>query len=563
MEQIPSGRLRRVILVYTTAVMLLLGLVVATTSVIPLYRTLVDSADSELRHALATRSAAVAQYAARVRDVASQITSRTMIRRKLEALNRGEATLEEATAYITDRLADALRLAPEVAGIARLAADGRVVARLGAPVPLERLADPPEGARAPVLAGIVRARDEDLLMVTAPILDRQERSQGTDVLLIRLQALVEALEGAPRTTLFLPQVAGGNVMLPPGPDGQAEALTSLARQGPGVVHRGELVAALEAEPSTGWRLAVHAPATAHYAGMNRVLLPVLGGVAVVVSLGVAGLLLVLRPLTGRILVHTRDLQAEVGRLRAVRRTLRARAARLARANIELEQLTRTAAHEFQEPLRGMVTHAELLLRRERDKLDPESRDILDWLGTNARRMRRQIDDIRIYMGIGRGGPIRERVDLNAVVNEVLGELRPALRATDAEILAAPLPTVPGRAEELRRLFHHLIDNAIRHRRPDARPRVHVTAEREGEGWRFRISDNGPGIPPGLTGKAFGIFQRLHPGGNDDSTGMGLPICRRIVAAHGGEIWIETAEGGRTAVMFTLRDRQPPPGGRAA
>ena len=76
--------------------------------------------------------------------------------------------------------------------------------------------------------------------------------------------------------------------------------------------------------------------------------------------------------------------------------------------------------------------------------------------------------------------------------------------------------------------------------------VKITAKQAGAMMRFTVRDNGKGIPPALMDK---IFQRGVSG--DDSTGLGLAICKEVVEAHGGTITADSVPGGGTTIAFTI------------
>jgi chemotaxis family two-component system sensor kinase Cph1 len=97
----------------------------------------------------------------------------------------------------------------------------------------------------------------------------------------------------------------------------------------------------------------------------------------------------------------------------------------------------------------------------------------------------------------------------------------------------------------------MIVNAIKFRRKDASPVVHLSAKREKNEWVIGIHDNGIGIDPAFKERVFAIFQRLHTREEYAGTGMGLAIARRIVERHGGRIWVESAPGEGATFFFTL------------
>jgi signal transduction histidine kinase len=107
------------------------------------------------------------------------------------------------------------------------------------------------------------------------------------------------------------------------------------------------------------------------------------------------------------------------------------------------------------------------------------------------------------------------------------------------------------------LFERLLDNALRYR-SGARPLVHVAATR-GEGfWTVTVRDNGRGLEPGQLERVFMLLARHAPARDTSGPGMGLAICRQIVARHGGRIWAASDGPGKgAAVSFTLPDAQPP------
>jgi signal transduction histidine kinase len=134
------------------------------------------------------------------------------------------------------------------------------------------------------------------------------------------------------------------------------------------------------------------------------------------------------------------------------------------------------------------------------------------------------------------------------MDEVAEDLRPRLQEAGATLEARDLPPVRGDARQLRRLLQNLVANAVKFR-SGAPPRVEVSAVSSSDGWIVTVRDNGVGVSPEDGARIFGMFARAHA--DQEGTGIGLAVCRRVVEAHGGRIWVEPAEGGGSAFRFTL------------
>ena len=88
--------------------------------------------------------------------------------------------------------------------------------------------------------------------------------------------------------------------------------------------------------------------------------------------------------------------------------------------------------------------------------------------------------------------------------------------------------------QLNQVFQNLVGNALKYR-SERRPRIHISAKRDGHQWLFAVRDNGIGLSPEYANQIFGVFKRLH-GHEFPGTGIGLAICKKIVERHGGRIW---------------------------
>ena len=137
------------------------------------------------------------------------------------------------------------------------------------------------------------------------------------------------------------------------------------------------------------------------------------------------------------------------------------------------------------------------------------------------------------------------IDLNFLVDSVIGELRAEIDRCGTQIHVGRLPKISGDPFQMAWLVRELLTNALRFGAADS-PRVEVSLTAGGPvGWFVSVTDNGSGIDPNLSERVFLPFKRLAGCG----AGLGLAICRRIVELHGGQIWMEPREGGAEVRFF--------------
>jgi signal transduction histidine kinase len=225
-----------------------------------------------------------------------------------------------------------------------------------------------------------------------------------------------------------------------------------------------------------------------------------------------------------------------------------KAAELKRSNEELERFASVASHDLQEPLRAVSSYTQLLKERLAPSMDEEMAAYLNHVIGGVGRMKVLINDLLNYSRVGRTLS-RTLVDVNTVLDAALADLNTAITESGAVITRDPLPKVWANPGQLGQVLNNLVLNAIRFR-GEAAPRIHISAQGQGEFWRLAVADNGIGIDAKHHDRIFIIFQRLH-GRDRPGTGIGLAICRKIVELHGGKIWVESEPDKGSTFYFTM------------
>jgi two-component system CheB/CheR fusion protein len=225
-------------------------------------------------------------------------------------------------------------------------------------------------------------------------------------------------------------------------------------------------------------------------------------------------------------------------------------------NAELQHFAYALTHDLQEPLRMVVNFTELLGREYAGKLGQEADKFISYSVEGALRIEALLRALLAYWEVsGREHDSSASIDCGAVLAKALLNLQAAIAESGAIVTSDPLPTVVAEEVMLIQLFQNLISNSIKYRGEEV-PRIHVSAEKEGDGWLFAVRDNGIGIDPQDTGRVFGMFRRLH-GTEIPGTGIGLALCKKIVERKGGRIWVESEAGRGATFKFTIPSARVP------
>jgi PAS domain S-box-containing protein len=228
-----------------------------------------------------------------------------------------------------------------------------------------------------------------------------------------------------------------------------------------------------------------------------------------------------------------------------------RADELTRSNRELEDFTYVVSHDLKEPLRGIEAFSGFLLEDYADKLDEQGQKYVSVLRDSAMQMNALIEDLLQLSRIGRTPEEHATVSVESLLEDVRRDLQFALGDKKVDFRIQPeLPTITCEPSRLKQVFENLISNAIKFNdKPE--PVVEIACDEDEGSYTFSVRDNGMGIDEKYHDKVFRIFQRLGTQEEHEGTGAGLTICKKIVEAHGGRIWLESKVGQGSTFSFSI------------
>ncbi len=265
-------------------------------------------------------------------------------------------------------------------------------------------------------------------------------------------------------------------------------------------------------------------------------------------------------LTGIIEV-TRD----ISNWKKIEHSLSTTAAHLRARNVELEDFAHVISHDLQEPLILIKAFSERIRTKCAKDLSEKGHTYLQRIESSTKRMKNLIDGLLLYSRVSSKAKPFEPVDLQSVIHSVLDDLAIKIEKYQASInIDQTLPTIEADPLQIRQLFQNIIGNSLKYHHPDRSPIITITRivlpeQSDKQNYtRFSIEDNGIGFKKEYQNVIFDIFQRLQTRQQSQGTGIGLSICKKIIARHQGTITAEGRpdQGAKFTITLPLRQKKP-------
>lgn len=224
---------------------------------------------------------------------------------------------------------------------------------------------------------------------------------------------------------------------------------------------------------------------------------------------------------------------------------------LGRANRELEAFTASVSHDLRSPLTTIAGQAGLLELSLSENVTEDQRRRLHRIEGGVKQMSELIDALLVLSRISRHTLHREIVDVSAMADQVIADLRQKQPERSVRVSIQPGMTVHGDRRLIGDMLVNLIANAWKFTSKIADAHIELGQKHSGSMATLYIRDNGAGFNMAYEQKLFKPFQRLHGVEEFEGTGVGLATVARIVERHGGRIWAEAKPQAGAIFYFTL------------
>ena len=232
-------------------------------------------------------------------------------------------------------------------------------------------------------------------------------------------------------------------------------------------------------------------------------------------------------------------------------TLKERTVQLENANKELESFSYSVSHDLRAPLRAIEGYSRMILKKEWDRFDEDTRNKFNVISRSTKNMNQLIDDLLNFSRLVRLDLNVSKLDMEGLTRDTWEELQ---RDNPDRVMTCKIGNLPqcmGDRSLMKQVYINLLSNAVKFTRLRDTALIEIGGCVEGNEYVFFVKDNGAGFDIAYHDKLFGVFQRLHSENDYEGTGIGLALVKRIIDRHGGRIWADGEVDKGATFYFTL------------
>lgn len=226
-------------------------------------------------------------------------------------------------------------------------------------------------------------------------------------------------------------------------------------------------------------------------------------------------------------------------------------AKLSETNSELDHFAAAAAHDMQEPLRTISGVVQAIMADHAKDLPEEVRGYMGHIEKSMVRLQHMTKDLLETARGNSDGGQKIMADGNVIAANALQNLQSLIQSSQAVVRVTDFPRMMCNPPQIIRAMQNLISNGIKYAAPGRAPVIDVTCRDTGSHWEIAVKDNGIGIDAKYLTQIFQPFFRLHKHQDIEGTGIGLAICKKIAAAHNGELRAESVLSAGSTFYMTI------------
>jgi light-regulated signal transduction histidine kinase (bacteriophytochrome) len=232
------------------------------------------------------------------------------------------------------------------------------------------------------------------------------------------------------------------------------------------------------------------------------------------------------------------------------------------SNEELDSFNYISSHDLQEPVRKIRTFISIIEDEDFNKLSEKTKHNFQRIQQASTRIQELLHDLITYSHINKPDKEFTDIDLNAIVEKAKLKFKQTIEETQTLITHPQLPVIRGIPYQLEQLFEQLISNSLKYKKQNVPVEIKIESrllskeELKNQGpftsatyHEIIFRDNGVGFDQTYENKIFELFSRLH--NDDNGTGIGLTICKKVVQNHNGFIQVKSKINEGTAFYIYL------------